>query len=109
MRPLLAILGTVVGVAAVGAFGWSVTYHELIFQSFFNPKFEDVRRNTFEQSKSFRDGSIQELENMRFEYVKASPEHKVALKDIIIHRATEVPEDALPQNLYNFIQGLKSN
>jgi len=106
MKPFLAVVG---GVLTLGAVTWGIAYHELIFTSFFAPKFENVRRNTFEQSKSFRDGSIQELENMRFEYVKASPEHKVALKDIIIHRATEVPEDALPQNLYNFIQGLKSN
>ena len=109
MRPLLAILGTVVGVAAVGALGWGVTYHELIFQSFFNPKFEDVRRNTFERSKSFRTGAVQELQNMQFEYIKASPEHKKALADIIRHRATEVPADAMPLDLYNFIQGLKSN
>ena len=106
MKPFLAVVGGVVG---FGALIWGVAYHDLIFTSFFAPKFENVRRNTFEQSKSFRDGSIQELENMRFEYVKASPEHKVALKDIIIQRATEVPEDALPQDLYNFIQGLKSN
>jgi hypothetical protein len=102
MKPILAIVG---GVALL----WGVAYHQLIFTAFFGPKFENVRRNTFEQSKSFRDGSLQELENMRFEYIKASPEHKVALKDIIIHRATEVPEDAMPQDLYNFIQGLKTN
>jgi hypothetical protein len=102
MKPILAIVG---GVALL----WGVAYHQLIFTAFFGPKFENVRRNTFEQSKSFRDGSLQELENMRFEYIKASPEHKVALKDIIIHRATEVPEDAMPQDLYNFIQGLKYN
>jgi hypothetical protein len=106
MRPLLAILGTVVGVAAVGALGWGVTYHELIFQSFFNPKFEDVRRNTFERSKSFRTGAVQELQNMQFEYIKASPEHKKALADIIRHRATEVPEDAMPQDLQSFISNL---
>jgi hypothetical protein len=106
MRPLLVILGTVVGVAAVGALGWSVTYHELIFQSFFNPKFEDVRRNTFERSKSFQTGAVQELQNMQFEYIKASPEHKKALADIIRHRATEVPEDAMPQDLQSFISNL---
>jgi hypothetical protein len=106
MKPFIAVVGGVVG---VGALIWGVAYHDLIFTSFFAPKYENVRRNTFEQSKSFRDGSLQELENMRFEYIKASPEHKVALKDIIIHRATEVPEDALPQDLYNFIQGLKFN
>jgi hypothetical protein len=106
MKPILAIVGGVVG---FGALVWGVAYHELIFTSFFAPKFENVRRNTFEQSKSFRTGAVQELQNMQFEYIKASPEHKVALKDIIIHRAAEVPEDAIPQDLYNFIQGLKTN
>lgn len=106
MKPFLAILGTVVGVAAVGALGWGVTYHELIFQSFFNPKFEDVRRNTFERSKSFRTGAVQELQNMQFEYIKASPEHKKALADIIRHRATEVPADAMPTDLQSFISNL---
>jgi hypothetical protein len=106
MKPFIAILGTVVG---VGALGWGLTYHELIFTSFFGPKFEDVRRTNFERSKSFRDGSVQELQNMRFEYIRSDTAHKLALKDIIIHRATEVPEDAMPQDLYNFIQGLKSN
>jgi hypothetical protein len=102
MKPILAIVG---GVALL----WGVAYHQLIFTAFFGPKFENVRRNTFEQSKSFRTGAVQELQNMQFEYIKASPEHKVALKDIIIHRAAEVPEDAIPQDLYNFIQGLKTN
>jgi hypothetical protein len=46
---------------------------------------------------------------MQFEYIRSDTAHKLALKDIIIHRATEVPEDAMPQDLYNFIQGLKTN
>ena len=103
MRPLLAILGTVVG---VGALGWGLTYHELIFTSFFGPKFEDVRRTNFERSKSFRTGAVQELENMRFEYIKAAPEHKKALADIIRHRAAEVPADAMPTDLQSFISNL---
>ena len=106
MKPFLAIVGGVVG---FGALVWGVAYHELIFTSFFAPKFENVRRNTFEQSKSFRTGAVQELQNMQFEYIRSDAEHKVALKDIIIHRSAEVPEDAMPQDLYNFIQGLKSN
>ena len=103
MRPLLAILGAVVG---VGALGWGLTYHDLIFTSFFAPKFEDVRRNTFERSKSFRTGAVQELQNMQFEYIKAAPEHKAALADIIRHRATEVPADAMPSDLQSFISNL---
>jgi hypothetical protein len=103
MKPILAIVGGVIGVSALT---WGIAYHELIFTSFFAPKFENVRRNTFEQSKSFRDGSVQELENMRFEYIKASPEHKKALADIIRHRAVEVPADAMPSDLQSFISNL---
>lgn len=103
MKPILAIVGGVVG---IGAFVWGVAYHDLLFTAFFAPKYENVRRNTFEQSKSFRTGAIQELQNMQFEYIKASPEHKAALADIIRHRAAEVPADAMPTDLQNFISNL---
>jgi hypothetical protein len=103
MKPILAIVGGVVG---LGALTWGIAYHELIFTSFFAPKFENVRRNTFEQSKSFRTGAVQELQNMQFEYIKASPEHKKALGDIIRHRAVEVPADAMPSDLQSFISNL---
>jgi hypothetical protein len=97
MKPILAIVGGIVG---LGALTWGIAYHELIFTSFF------VRRNTFEQSKSFRTGAVQELQNMQFEYIKASPEHKRALADIIRHRAVEVPADAMPSDLQSFISNL---
>jgi len=103
MKPFLAVVG---GVLTLGAVTWGVAYHDLIFTSFFVPKFENVRRNTFEQSKSFRTGAVQELQNMQFEYIKASPEHKKALADIIRHRAVEVPADAMPADLQSFISNL---
>jgi len=103
MKSVLAIVGGIVG---LGALTWSIAYHELIFTSFFAPKFENVRRNTFEQSKSFRTGAVQELQNMQFEYIKADPEHKKALADIIRHRAVEVPADAMPSDLQSFISNL---
>lgn len=99
MKPILAIVG---GVALL----WGIAYHQLIFTAFFGPKFENVRRNTFEQSKSFRTGAVQELQNMQFEYIKASPEHKAALADVIRHRAAEVPADAMPTDLQSFISNL---
>jgi hypothetical protein len=99
MKPILAIVG---GVALL----WGIAYHQLIFTAFFGPKFENVRRNTFEQSKSFRTGAVQELQNMQFEYIRADPAHKVALADIIRHRAAEVPADAMPADLQSFISNL---
>ena len=103
MKSILAVVG---GVLGAGAIIWGVTYHDLLFTAFFAPKFENVRRNTFEQSKSFRTGAIQELQNMQFEYIKAEPEHKSALADIIRHRAAEIPEDAMPTDLQSFISNL---
>lgn len=103
MKPLLAIFGGVIG---FGALTWGLAYHDLLFTAFFAPKYEQVRRNTFEQSKSFRSGAVQELQNMQFEYIKADPEHKKALADIIRHRAVEVPPDAMPSDLQSFISNL---
>jgi len=105
MKPFLTIVG---GVLTLGAVTWGVAYHDLIFTSFFAPKYENVRRNTFEQSKSFRTGAVQELQNMRFEYIKAAPEHKKALADIIRHRATEIPIDAMPADLSAFVNTLSN-
>lgn len=99
MKPFLTIVG---GVALL----WGVAYHNLIFAAFFGPKYEDVRRNTFEHSKSFRTGAIQELQNMQFEYIKADPAHKKALADVIRHRAVEVPADVMPGELQSFISNL---
>jgi hypothetical protein len=103
MKSILAIVGGVVG---TGAIIWGVAYHDLLFTAFFAPKFENVRRNTFEQSKSFRTGAVQELQNMQFEYIRSDAEHKAALADIIRHRAAEVPEDAMPADLQSFISNL---
>lgn len=103
MRGILATIG--VGIGGIGLI-WLAAYHDLVFTAFFAPKYENVRRNTFEQSKSFRDGAIQELQNMQFEYIKADPKHKKALADVIRHRATEVPADAMPSDLQSFISNL---
>ena len=103
MKPFLAVVGGVVG---FGALIWGVAYNDLIFTSFFAPKYENVRRNTFEQSKSFRTGAVQELQNMQFEYIRSDAEHKKALADIIRHRAAEVPADAMPSDLQSFISNL---
>lgn len=104
MRPLFAAIagGSFALAALIGGF----TYHGLVFTSVFAPQYENVRRKTFEQSKSFRTGAIQELQNMQFEYIKASPEHKAALAGIIRHRAAEVPADAMPIELQSFVSNL---
>jgi hypothetical protein len=103
MKPLLVILASVAG---LGAVTWGLAYHDLIFTSFFAPKQEEIRRNVFEETKSFQTGAIQELQNMQFEYEKADKAHKPALANLIRHRAAEISESKIPSDLRSFIVNL---
>jgi len=107
MKTFLATAAAViVGICLLFGLGWLGTTNSLFMNKVFAPKFEQVRRDTFEQSKAYRDGAVQELQDMQFEYVKAAPEHKAALASIIKHRAAGVPADAMPADLYSFIKEL---
>lgn len=87
--------------------GWVIQGNDFFMYKVFAPQYEQARRETFEQSKAYNQGMIQELQNMQFEYIKASPEHKDALASIILHRVADYDEDKLPTDLKNFIQQLK--
>ncbi len=87
--------------------GWYVAANDLAMQKFFAPRREAVRRETFEESKSYNQGMIQELQDMQFEYVKAEPEAKAALADVILHRVADYDVDKLPDNLREFVEELR--
>lgn len=76
----------------------------LVQHAFFAPMFEQVRRDTFEQSKAYNQGMQQELRAMQFEYIQASEEHKLALKSVIRHRFADYDHGKLPQDLQQFMQ-----
>lgn len=86
---------------------WIAEGNNFFLYKFFAPKMEQVRRETFEQTKSYRQGMIQELQNMQFEYEKADAEHKAALASIILHRAADFPEEDMPSDLWAFLQKLR--
>ena len=75
--------------------------------SFFAPKYEEVRREVYENTKSYNDGVIRELQNMMLEYRTSNAEGKAALKSIVLHRAVDFPNERLPNDVQNFIRELK--
>jgi len=89
------------------ALSWLVTGNDFFLYKYFAPRQEAVRRQVFEQSKAYNQGMIQELQNMQFEYIKASPEHKSALASIILHRAADYDVNQMPADLRQFIHELK--
>jgi len=108
---LLGIGGIVaiMGLAGLGVgLGWCGEANNLAMHKVFDPQYEAVRRETFEQSKSYNQGMIQELQNMQFEYVQADSEHKAGLASIILHRSADYDVKKLPPDLAQFISDLRS-
>lgn len=103
MKITLATIGILAGTLALG---WIFTANDLALSKVFVPKREQARRETFEQSKAYRQGAIQELQNMQFQYEQADSAHKAALASIILRRAADFEE--LPADLRGFVQSLKN-
>lgn len=97
VAPLLALLLII----------WALQGSDFFLTKVFAPKYEQVRRDTFEQSNAYNQGMIQELQNMQFEYVKAAPEQQDALASIILHRAADYDVDKLPPDLRTFVLQLR--
>lgn len=105
----------IIGIIVTGLFGvlmlfgvtWAVEGNSFFLYQYFAPKEEAVRRETFEQSRAYRQGMTQELENMQMQYVSAKPEDRPALASIILHRASGVDENIMSSDLRYFIHTLK--
>lgn len=93
----------ILAVVALIALGWLFAGNSLVMQKVFAPAREQVRRETFEQSKAYRDGVIQEIRAMQFEYLKADDAHRAAMGAVIRHKLAGFPADALPPDLQQFV------
>lgn len=91
------------------ALGWVFQGQDYFLYKMFAPKYEAVRRQTFEQSKAYNQGMIQELQNMQLEYIKGTKSQKEAMASIILHRAADYDENRLPSDLKAFIQQLRAD
>lgn len=101
MMMILLILVSVLGIS------WIVQGNDFFMYKVFAPKYEQARRETFEQSKAYNEGMLQELSKMQLDYETAPEEHKSAMKSLILHRAAGYDQTKLPSDLRNFIQDLK--
>lgn len=102
----------IIGIGALGlicilGLTWIFQGNDFFMYKFFGLKYENTRREIFEQSKAYNQGVIQELQNMQFEYIKADEAHKNALASIILHRSADYDVDRLPADLRAFINELK--
>jgi len=99
----LCIVGFILFIVVFTGLGWLAQGNQFFMYKYFAPKQEAVRRQVFEETKSYNQGMVQELCNMQFEYIKASPSQQAALASIILHRAADYDENKLPSDLRQFI------
>ena len=100
--------GAVLAVVLLVGLPWVFVGNDFFLYRYFAPKQEAVRRQVFENTKSYRQGMVQELQNMQFQYEQAAEAQKPGLRSIILHRAADVPPDALTPDLVAFLARLRS-
>jgi hypothetical protein len=108
MSKFKIIMLTVFGVILMLVIGFGFRYYDLIMFKFFGIRYENVRRNIFEQSQSYNQGMKQELENMQFQIEQADDSHKTALAQLMRHRVAYYGYENLTPSLQRFVDKIKT-
>jgi hypothetical protein len=109
MKPSKIIGIFVLVIIVMLGLGWLFTGNDFFLYKYFAPKQEAVRRETFEQSKAYNQGVVQELQKQYLEYASATPEAKEALASVVLHQVADYPEDKLPAHLKTFVLKLRND
>ncbi|MEI6480296.1 MAG: hypothetical protein WCO12_02125 [bacterium] len=103
---LLAFI-VIIGIGLGGT--WLAQGNDFFLYKVFAPKYEAVRRQTFEQTKSYNQGVVQELQKQYVDYAAApNADVKDAIASVVLHQVADYPEDKLPDHLRNFVQKLRN-
>ncbi len=74
----------------------------------FLPAEESLRREVYEESKSYIDGTIRDLDNLRLQWIGADNEaHKDAIAATARHRAADFPDSELPQRVLDWLNEIR--
>lgn len=83
-------------------------YSNLMWQSFIGPKRENVRREIFEQTKSYNEGKQQDLVRYLHEYnTTKDNEEKQAITSTVRHMFADYDESKLNPVLRDFLTKIK--
>jgi hypothetical protein len=97
--------GVFAAIVVVLALSWVFTGNDFFLYKFFAPRQEAVRRQVFEETKSYNQGMIQELENMMVQYSSADKTGKDTICSVVRHRTADFPRDRIPGHLLGFVNG----
>lgn len=86
---------------------WIFSANDLALTKIFSPAQEQVRRETFEKSKAYNQGMVQELNKAYQDYSKGSEVEKDAIKSIVLHQYADYDTSNLPVYLQTFLAELR--
>ncbi|MBP2643838.1 MAG: hypothetical protein H6Q67_1725 [Firmicutes bacterium] len=92
---------------AVCCIAWVIQGNNFFLYKVFAPAQEQVRRETFEQSKAYNQGVAQDISSFQQQYVQATDSQKDALASIIIHRYADYDLSKLQPDQRQFIEKLR--
>lgn len=95
-RVTLALLAVTVGLFVIG---FVATGGDFLNYKFWAPKQEAARRQVYEQSKAYRQGSTQRLNTLCEQVASADPDHKALINDVIAQEFAEWNSYAVPDYL----------
>jgi hypothetical protein len=87
------------------------TGSDLMFYQFYAPKYEQARRQTFEQSRAFNEGMAQDLDQLRIEYTKAkTKDEKDVIKSTVLHRTAgyDMSNPSIAPEIRSFVSQLRN-
>jgi hypothetical protein len=108
MRIIVVAACAIIAVGVMIGLGWIGTANDLALTHFAQPKYEAIRRETFEQSKAYNQGMIQNLHTMQVSYIQADEAHKVVLGAVILHEVADYDVGNLPPDLQAFVRSLRT-
>jgi hypothetical protein len=98
----------VVAIALLIVVAFAMELGGLEWNKFFAPRKENVRRQVFEQTKSYNQAKLQELVKYRLEYMRTDDAiEKSAIASTIRLGFADYNVDELPLELQTFINGIK--
>ena len=111
MSGTLKVIGIGVGGLLLVLFLFvGLDYTGLLWESFMGPKRENVRREIFEQTKSYNQGMIMQLLDYRKQYNLAKdPADKAAIANTVSHMFADYNDNSLDFELRSFIKECKYN
>lgn len=102
MKEISIVIGAIFGLIIIGFLLDITGLYEF---KFIAPKYEDARRQVFENTKSYRDGTQRDFDNLYLSYEAAkTPEEKSAILGVIRHRAEGTPQDLVPADIVQLLK-----